>query len=205
MAVSILTGKFVWLSDGYFAKNDVHIFQTAGLADMFGIDDEIDRRPRRGLADRAYYSTNPRSILNHCLLASVKVNRDEVLSERDRKWNQVIATVRIEVERAIGRLKCQKRISEAIFRAKGNREIIKEKHGKIFKICVHFTNFWMNMYPLRQQPHWLLCKGEIKPKMVDDIVARFLASRAGLNFRDFLKTIPEVKDLHELYPVDDEE
>jgi len=49
-----------------------------------------------------YYSTNPESKLSQCLMSVVKKTRNGALTDNDNKMNQIISSLRIEVERGIG-------------------------------------------------------------------------------------------------------
>jgi len=68
--------------------------------------------PRRGLADRGYYRTNLSKSRNPITqrpsvpqLTVIKKPRDGVLPQEMVRMNQIISTLHIEVERALGRLK----------------------------------------------------------------------------------------------------
>jgi hypothetical protein len=202
VAISVATGKFVWWAGGYFNTNDAKIYQTAGLADKFERDPDTNLLPRRGIADRGYFAKNPNSKLHQCLWAAVKAQRDEYLSESDRKVNQVLSTVRIQVEQAIGRLKCLQRLVCSSRSSRGNLEELRKSHRVIFNVCINFTNHWMKSNPIRKKPHWLLCKGPIPTEDVENLIQGFYSIGKRINLRDY---VPKHLEALEQYPEEDEE
>lgn len=198
MAVSIATGKFVWWSGGYFNTHDIKVFQSSGLAFKFGVDPITGKPPKRGLADRGYYVANPFSVVKDCLAFPNKANKHERLSMTYSKMKQVILSVRILVEQAIGRLKVLERLSVKFRSSVGKLDLVKQKHRKIFNICINFTNLYMKQYPLRREPHWILCKGEISEEVVNTLVDSFISDVEDISLDEYFRSnLEAVLDLFE--------
>ena len=179
VAVHITTGWFVHFAGPFHNTHDAKIFQNGFLPTAFDEESHKEVFPRRGLADRGYYSTNEDSKLHQCLMTVIKKPRDGVLSQEMVRMNQIISTLRIEVERALGRLKVLLRLVAGY---RSGKRSLKEKlaaHAKLFKVCIHFTNFSLKYRPLRKAPHWLLCMGPMNPSRVHELVQSFLSSPPG--------------------------
>jgi len=187
VAVHITTGKFVWVSGPYLNVHDSQVFQNSGLASKYPVLKD-GFASTRGLADKGYYSTNKNLATTQHLWTPEKKKKGEWVSNLDKKESQVISTVRIEVERAIGRLK-QLAILRKIFRSSTKSLLDKAQlHNRIFTICIHFTNANMNLHPLRKKPHVLLCKGPIPAKTIKSILQDYMLSPEVPNLSDFLKS-----------------
>lgn len=176
------------------------MFQEGFLPTAFDETDDQRVSPRRGLADRGYHSTNPESKLYQCLFTVQKKPAHGHLIPEVLKMNQLIATVRVEVERALGRLRQLKRLVE-VFTAKGSLEDKKAKHARLFKIAIHFTNYSFLFRPLRKNPHWLLCKGPLSTRTVFRRYNTFMESPIGTHISSCLKR----KDLRRLAQYSEDE
>lgn len=188
VATHIATGKFVWWAGGRVNVHDTRLFNECGLARQFPPLYPGAPFPKRGLADKGYSSRNPALLINQCLITPHKrVRRGEALTTQQIKENQVISSARIEVERSIGRLKFMKRLS-CIYRGGSNVwEQKLEIHRSIFRVCIHLTNLWMEMRPMRTEPHWLLCPDGISEEKVWDFLDAFYAAPANVSIPDFLQ------------------
>lgn len=178
------------------------MFQDGFLPTAFDEEDDQVVSPRKGLADRGYYSRKPESKLYQCLMSVHKKPPNGNLITELEKLNQLISTVRIEVERAIGRLRILKRLVE-VFSAKGSMQDKMAKHARLFKIAIHFTNYSFLFRPLRKKPHWLLCKGPLSTGTVQRRFEAFMQSPPGTSISSVLKP----KDLRRLaqYGVQEED
>jgi len=204
VAVHIVTGRYVHFAGPVVNVHDAKLFQEGPLPTAFDEDDDRAVSPRKGLADRGYYSSKPSNKLYQCLMSVMKKPRDGELTEYDIKMNQLISTLRIEVERGIGRLRRLKRLDD-VFTAKGTLETKLAKHAQIFKIGIHFTNFSMEYMPLRKTPHWLLCKGPIPTRRVRRMVNAFLASAPGTHISSMIKPQDRALLTPELGPEEEQE
>jgi len=108
------------------------------------------------------------------------------LTDNDKRMNQLISSLRIEVERAIGRLGDLHRLVE-VFSARGSLSQKLQKHAKLFKIAIHFTNYSLDDRPLRVTPHWLLFMGPIPSRRAKRLIKKFMASPAGTHLNDVLE------------------
>jgi len=179
VAVHIATGQFVHYAGPFTNIHDSRIFQEGELPKKFPPQDPNDPNspsPLAGLADRGYWSTNPKCKLFQCLLAVMKKPVRGALSKEDKKRNQLLSTLRIEVERGIGRLRTLQRLVMGYRSSKASLADKITSHGKLFKICIHFTNYSIKVRPLRKYPHWLLCMGPIPTADVKLLLRRFLAA-----------------------------
>lgn len=189
MATHIATGKFVWWSGGKVNVHDTRLFNEEGLAFKYAPDPVTNRFPAVGLADKGYYSTNPDKLTSQCLITPHKRKRGgPALSALQEKENRIISSVRIEVERSIGRLRFMGRLN-CPFR--GGPKDFQEKlayHRSIFNICIHLTNLWIDMYPMRHEPHWLLCLEGIDEQKVLDFINDFCLAPQDVHIPQFLKS-----------------
>jgi len=197
-AVHIVTGRFVHFAGPFLNTNDARVFQEGFLPTAFDEEEAQEISPRKGLADKGYYSNNPMSKLYQCLYSMVRKNPgEEHLDPQVKKLNHLISSVRIEAERAFGRLRQLKRLVEC-FSAKGSMEEKLLKHSRLFKIAVHFTNYSFKFRPLRKSPHWTLCKGPLPTATVRARLQAYMAADPGTHLRDVLH--PE--DLRILDPLE---
>ena len=206
VAVHIATGRFVHFAGPVTNVHDARLFQEGPLPKMFDRLDEDGQlvTPRRGLADRGYFSTNPNSKLCQCLLTVIKKPRDRPLNNEENKLNQLRSTVRIEVERALGRLRNAQRL---VIGFRSSRSALEQKtaqHRKIFNVCIHFTNYSMSVRPLRKEPHWLLGMGLIGPRRIRDLLRSFFDAPPGLHIKNLLHG-EELNHFEDLVNVVDED
>lgn len=166
---------------------DARIFQECGLATKFDEEDDQLVSPRRGLADKGYHALDPTSKLTQCLLVPFKKKHNAGLTPREQRINQLIATVRVEVERAIGRLRNLHRLVVAFRSSDSSLDSKKAKHAKTFKIAIHFTNYSLTLRPLRKEPHWLLGMSDLPVDEMRKIVRAFLDGPPGLHVHQLLE------------------
>ena len=72
LAVHIVTGRFAHYAGPVRNTHDARLFQEGPPPTLFDSFDPTVPSPRKGIADRGYYSTNPNSKLFQCLLAVKK-------------------------------------------------------------------------------------------------------------------------------------
>lgn len=187
MAVHPATGHFIWFNGPFANVADIKMFNEGGFARNF-YDEEEDKFTGLGVADKGYSSKNETLDSTRALLTPIKkVRGQHSLPLRDKKYNQVLSSVRIEVERSIGRLKCFGRLC-APFRGKASSlDERKRKHYALFYVAIHLTNMWIKLHPLRQEPNWLLCLDGIDSTKVREVVRAFMDSPHQDHLKDFLE------------------
>lgn len=84
------------------------LFRESVLPTLFR--DGLGNPIRAGLAGRGYFSTNPERNLSPHLWTGIRKPKNGQLTEAQKKANNLVSTVRIEVERALGRLKMLQRL-----------------------------------------------------------------------------------------------
>lgn len=172
---------------------DIAMFKESGLAEAFGRRPDGKRR-RRGIADRGYRATNEDHPCAQALVTPAKKSRGGSLTLQQIKEAQIVSAVRIEVERAIGRLKTLK-ILDLPFRSKAPLERKMDYHRALVIIGICMTNIWFEYNPLRKEPHWLLCQGDIDAAKVNDLVAEFIQQPENVKLNDFLASRGGVESL----------
>lgn len=203
VAVHIATGKFVHFAGPEINVHDSMLFRNGPLPTAFDEIEDQEVSPKKGLADRGYYCTNPKDKLCQCLLTVVKKAPNGSLTADDKRMNQLISSLRIEVERGIGRLRNLHRLSQK-WSSKGSLSQKLEKHAKLFKVAIHFTNYSMDLRPPRVITHWLLFMGPIPVKRAHRLIRKFMASPAGTHLNSVLSD-KDVQLLAQFAPIEDEE
>lgn len=149
-AVSPVTGKIIWVAGGVPTTHDKKIFENCGLKDQIQPDE-------LGLADKGYEGAEG-------LLTPKKKKKSQQLTEEEKKVNAIISTVRIIVERTIGRIKNWGCMS---LKWRGNME----EHWKYFQVVANLVNLSFDIRPLSRTAHPIL--------KVDDFEAPQLALAAS--------------------------
>lgn len=134
-AVSPVTGKIIWVAGGIPTTHDKKIFENCGLKDQLE-PDEV------GLADKGYQGTDG-------LLTPKKKKKRLPLTDEEKKVNAIISTVRIIVERTIGRIKNFGCMSH---KWRGDME----SHWKYFIVVANLVNLSFDIRPLSRVAHPIL-------------------------------------------------
>lgn len=165
--------------------HDARIFAEGGLARKYPIG-KGGKAIVRGLADKGYSATDPGKEVSQHLWAPKKKQHGTARALEDKKESQIISTVRISVQRSIGRLK-QLLILQNTFRSSVQSLLDKaEYHNRIFNVCVQFTNANMRFHPMRKKPHVLLCKSDVPEKLIKRILKTFMESPKLINLGKYL-------------------
>lgn len=164
-------------------QHDITLFRNGKLITSF-VDENTGAPLKAGLADRGYWSSD---LLPH-LWTGIKKRKNGVLTDHQKKLNNILSTLRIEVERAIGRLKQLERLNVPFRSSLSSFDAKLRRYRKIFNVCIHFTNVWIDFYPLRRKPHWLLCIGRLDSQPVRRLLQAYFASPAGTKLSNFAKT-----------------
>ena len=203
MALHITTGRWVQWYGGVTGQHDTRLFRDSGLYELFGINPETGLPPMKGLADRGYFSSKPAKKLVPPLWTGIKKPKNGELTDKQEKHNQILATLRIEVERGLGRLKILQRLVRTFRSSDPDFNAKLELHRKIFNVSINFVNVWNEFFPLRKKPHWLLGMGRRSGKHIQQILRAFMASPPDTPIADFLKEY-EGEDFFDYEAADDD-
>jgi hypothetical protein len=131
VAVCPVNGRIFWIGGGVPSAHDLRIYHKGGLLEA--IPDEL------GIGDKGYQG-------GRRLLTPAKKKKSVELTEDEDMMNRLIATVRINVERTIGRLK--------VFHCIGTRwRSAWEMHPNAFFVIAQMVNLSFDVNPLVKTPH----------------------------------------------------
>lgn len=135
VAVHPGTGRIILAGAGVPSTHDKKIFENGDIPSLL-TPGEL------GLADKGYQGANG-------LITPKKKTKRAKLTEEEKKANAFISTVRIIVERTIGRIK-----SFGCLNMRWRSAI--ELHHKYFTIVCHLVNLSFDVRPLSQEIHPIL-------------------------------------------------
>jgi len=80
-----------------------------------------------------------------------------------------------------------------------------QAHSKLFKVCIHFTNYSIKARPLRKHPHWMLCMGPVPTAVVQQLLFAFIRSPEKVHVSSLVSNAQHRAYIEEIIEEEEEE